>query len=231
MALNLPIENLLSDSERHGHDYVLVTELLKRQSPAQLAEIRHLLDEHLSGRKVGAAAPRKLALVGLRGAGKSTLGPMIAAQLGVPFVELNREIEREAGINLTEIFSISGQAGFRKLERRCLERIIATYPQVVLATGGGIVAEAATYALLQHAFYNIWRKAKPEEHFERVMAQHDVRIASAQLRQDAMENIASTLEARATLYQLAHLAISTSEKSVEQLAKEILTLLVGHQTA
>ncbi|MES2257120.1 MAG: helix-turn-helix transcriptional regulator [Pseudomonadota bacterium] len=224
-ALNLPIENLLADNERYGGDYLLVVELLKRQSPQQLAEIRHLLSAHLSGSKAGAAPPRKLALIGLRGAGKSTLGPLVAAALKVPFVELNREIEQEAGISLNEIFWIYGQAGYRKLERRCLERVIATYPEVVLATGGGIVAEAATYELLQHSFYNIWLKARPEEHFERVMAQHDARIASPQLRQDAMENILRTLEARESLYSLAHAQVVTSEKSVEQLVKELVTLL------
>jgi XRE family aerobic/anaerobic benzoate catabolism transcriptional regulator len=229
MALNLPIENLLSDSDRYGSNYLLIVELLKRQSPAQLAEIRTLLNEYASGRKADVVAPRRIALIGLRGAGKSTLGPLIAAQLGVPFMELNREIERDAGISLTEIFWISGQAGYRKLERRCLERIIASHPEVVLATGGGIVAEPATYELLQHSFYNVWLKAKPEEHFERVMAQHDVRIASPQLRQDAMENIVGTLEAREGLYQLAHLAVSTSEKSVEQLTKEIVALVGGQQ--
>jgi XRE family aerobic/anaerobic benzoate catabolism transcriptional regulator len=229
MALNLPIENLLSDSERYGSNYVLIVELLKRQSPAQLAEIRSLLNEYASGHKAGAVAPRRIALIGLRGAGKSTLGPLIAAQLHVPFLELNREIEREAGISLNEIFWISGQAGYRKLERRCLERIIASYPEVVLATGGGIVAEPATYELLQHTFHNIWLKARPEEHFERVMAQHDVRIASPQLRQDAMENIVNTLEAREGLYQLAHLAVSTSDKSIEQLTQEIVALVGGQQ--
>lgn len=229
MALNLPIENLLSDSERYGSNYLLIVELLKRQSPAQLAEIRTLLGEYASGRKAGAAAPRRIALIGLRGAGKSTLGPRIAEQLKVPFMELNREIEREAGISLNEIFWLSGQAGYRKLERRCLERIIATHPEVVLATGGGIVAEPATYELLQHAFHNVWLKATPEEHFERVMAQHDVRIASPQLRQDAMENIVTTLEAREGLYQLAHVAVSTSDKSIDQLTQEIVALVGGQQ--
>jgi XRE family aerobic/anaerobic benzoate catabolism transcriptional regulator len=228
MALNLPIENLLADQERYGSNYVLVMELLKRQSPQQLAEIRQLLTEHLSGRQDRVLAPRKIALIGLRGAGKSTLGPLIAAELGVPFIELNREIEKEAGISLNEIFWISGQAGYRKLERRCLERIIATCPEVVLATGGGIVAEPATYELLQHSFYNVWLKARPEEHFERVMAQHDVRIASPQLREDAMENIVRTLEAREGLYELAHLAVTTSDKSVQQLKKEVVDLLSGN---
>lgn len=225
MALNLPLENLLADNERYGSNYMLLIELLKRQSPQQLAEIRHLVIEHVSGRKEKNAPPRKVALTGLRGAGKSTLGPMIATHLKVPFVELNREIEQEAGITQNEIFLIYGQAGYRRLERRCLERVIATYPEVVLATGGGIVAEPATYELLQHSFYNVWLKARPEDHFERVMAQHDARIANPQLRQEAMENIVRTLEARESLYELAHLKVETSGKTVAQTAKELITLL------
>lgn len=224
-ALNLPIENLLADNERYGSNYALVVELLKRQSQQQIADIRQLLVEHVSGRKEANAPRRKVALIGLRGAGKSTLGPLIAAQLKVPFVELNREIEQEAGVTLNEIFWIYGQAGYRKLERRCLERVITTYPEVVLATGGGIVAEAATYELLQHSFYTVWLQARPEEHFERVMAQHDARIASPQLRQDAMENIVGSLEARASLYELAHLKVQTSDKTVTQTASELVALL------
>ena len=228
-ALNLPIENLLADNERYGTNYALMMELLKRQSPQQLAEIRQVLVEHVSGRKEQNGPPRKIALIGLRGAGKSTLGPMIAAQLKMPFVELNREIEQEAGITLNEIFWIYGQAGYRRLERRCLERIITTYPEVVLATGGGIVAEPATYELLQHSFYNVWLKATPEEHFQRVMAQHDARIASAQLQQEAMENILRTLEARESLYELAHFTVLTSDKSVPQTMTELLALLAPKQ--
>ena len=228
-ALNLPIENLLADNERYGTNYALMMELLKRQSPQQLAEIRQVLVEHVSGRKEQYAAPRKIALIGLRGAGKSTLGPLIATQLRMPFVELNREIEQEAGITLNEIFWIYGQAGYRRLERRCLERIITTYPEVVLATGGGIVAEPATYELLQHSFYNVWLKATPEEHFQRVMAQHDARIASVQLQQEAMENILHTLEARESLYELAHLKVLTSDKSVQQTLTELLALLSPKQ--
>ncbi len=225
MALNLPIENLLADNERYGNNYALVVELLKRQSPEQLADIRRVLVEHVSGRKGGSAPPRKVALIGLRGAGKSTLGPLLAASLKVPFIELNREIEQEAGITLNEIFWIYGQAGYRRLEQRCLERVIATYPEVVLATGGGIVAEPATFELLQHSFYNVWLKARPEEHFARVMAQHDARIASPQLKQEAMENILRTLEARESAYQLAHLTVQTSDKSVAETVKELVALL------
>ncbi|WP_151633220.1 helix-turn-helix transcriptional regulator [Noviherbaspirillum aerium] len=232
-ALSLPLENLLSGNERHGADYALIVELLKRQSHEQLSEIRQWLAGYTSahGGMEVSAQPLRIALIGLRGAGKSTLGPLLARQLGIPFVELNREIEKEAGINLKEIFWLYGQAGYRRLERRCLERVIATCPQVVLATGGGIVAEPSTYELLLHSFYNVWLQADADDHFARVMAQHDARIASPQLQKEAMENIHYTLEARAALYELAHARISTSGKTVEQTLKELQRLFVTKKAA
>lgn len=234
LALNLPLENLISDNDRYGGNYALIIELLKRQSAEQLKEIRHMLVDFLSGRQQSDLPPRKVALIGLRGAGKSTLGPILAAHINVPFVELNREIEQEAGISLNEIFWIYGQAGYRRLEQRCLERVVSTYPELVLATGGGIVAEAATYELLQHSFCNVWLRARPEEHFARVMAQHDARIASPQLQQEAMDNILRTLEARKHLYELAHLQLDTSGKDVAQVSAELAALIenqgrAGHE--
>lgn len=233
-ALSLPLENLLSDNERYGADYALIVELLKRQSDEQLSEIRHWLADYDAGHGGPQLQPPgalRIALIGLRGAGKSTLGPMLAKQLDVPFIELNREIEKEAGVNLKEIFWLYGQAGYRRLERRCLERVIATCPQVVLATGGGIVAEAATYELLLHSFYNVWLKAAPDEHFARVMAQHDARIASPQLQKEAMENIHYTLEARTDLYALAHATLETSGKTVQQTLKEMTRLFTRRKAA
>jgi XRE family aerobic/anaerobic benzoate catabolism transcriptional regulator len=231
MALNLPIENLLADSDRHGTDYTLIVELLKRQSPEQLGEIRQWLVDYSAKHNPSSGRPMRIALVGMRGAGKSTLGPMLARQLGLPFVELNAEIEAEAGVNLKEIFWLYGQAGYRRLERRCLERVIATYPQVVLATGGGIVVEPATHELLLHSFYNIWLQAEPEEHFARVMEQHDARIASPALKKEAMDNINQALEAREGLYEMSHAKVNTSAKTVEQTLKELTRLFVKKKAA
>lgn len=231
MALNLPIENLLADTDRHGTDYTLIVELLKRQSQEQLGEIRQWLVDYSAKHSPSSARPMRIALVGMRGAGKSTLGPMLARQLGLPFVELNAEIEAEAGVNLKEIFWLYGQAGYRRLERRCLERVIATYPQVVLATGGGIVVEPATHELLLHSFYNIWLQAEPEEHFARVMAQHDARIASPELKKEAMDNIHHALEARESLYEMSHARVDTSGKSIEQTLKELTRLFTKKKAA
>lgn len=230
-ALSLPLENLLSDNDRFGADYVMIVELLKRQSPSQLGEIRQWLADYTAHQDGRQMPPMRIALIGLRGAGKSTLGPLLAKQLDMPFVELNREIEKLAGVNLREIFWLYGQAGYRRLERRCLEEVIAAYPRVVLATGGGIVSEAPTYELLLHSFYNIWLRAHPDEHFARVMAQHDARIASPQLKQEAMENILQTLAARAELYALAHARIDTSGKTVQRTLKEMTSLFAKKKAA
>lgn len=224
-ALNLTADHLITDEERYGPDYTLIMELLKRQSPGQLREVRERLVSHLAGQKDNPAGMRRIALIGLRGAGKSTLGVLIAKRLGLPFVELNAEVEKEAGLSLSEIFSIYGQSGFRRLERRCLDRIVSTHSEVVVATGGGIVVEPATYELLLHSFFSIWLHADPEEHFRRVMAQHDVRIATPQLHEEAMANIIDALTARQRLYALAHADIDTTDKSVEALVDQALALV------
>ncbi|HWA78637.1 MAG TPA: helix-turn-helix transcriptional regulator [Polyangiaceae bacterium] len=218
IALNLPIESFLAAEESPSPDLALLFEFLKRQPPERLARIRRqLLDRH--------DAAQRIALVGIRGVGKSTLGPLLAERVGAPFVELNREIEKDAGIGVSEIFMLYGQRGYRSLERRCLERIIATCPRCVLATGGGIVAEASTYELLLTSFFTIWLKAEPHVMFERVLAQHDARIASADLRDEALENIARTLEARRHLYNLAPASLDTTRKTVKQIVPALQALL------
>ncbi|HEY8554662.1 MAG TPA: helix-turn-helix transcriptional regulator [Burkholderiales bacterium] len=223
VALNLPIESFLAPEETHSADFTVIVEFLKRQSPEELARIRRQLFASAEGPANGEA--RRVALVGIRGVGKSTLGPRLAEFLGVPFVELNREIEREAGLAVSEIFMLYGQQGYRQLERRCLERVIVRHPRVVLATGGGIVTEPATYELLLNSFFTVWLKARPQVMFARVLAQHDARIASPRLRSEALENIVRTYEARRHLYELAHASLDTSNKTVDQAVRALLALL------
>ncbi len=227
-ALNLSADSLLTDNERYGADYALLVELLKRQSPAQLRDIRKWLIKQLGQGEKEGVSRRRIALVGLRGAGKSTLGPLLAQRMSLPFLELNKEIEKEAGVPLNLIFSIYGQAGFRRLERLCLERVIADYPELVLETGGGIVVEPATYELLLHSFFNVWLHADPEEHFRRVMAQHDARIATPQLHEEAMANILGALAARRKLYGLAHASVETTGQDIDGLVGKILQAIEEH---
>lgn len=218
LALHLPIDSFIKAEESSNPEFTMIVEFLKRQTPERLAEIRQrLLD--------GDREAQRIALIGIRGVGKSTLGPLLAERLGIPFVELNREIEKEAKLAVSEIFTLYGQHGYRVLERSCLERIISEYPNVVLATGGGVVAEPATYELLLTSFFTIWLKAKPRVMFERVLMQHDARIANTQLRGEALENIARTLEARQPLYRLAHASFDTSGRAVAQILPALLTLL------
>jgi XRE family aerobic/anaerobic benzoate catabolism transcriptional regulator len=223
LALNAPIAGFLAPEEMHGADFTLILEFLKPQRPDQLARIRRALLERSARRSNGYA--QRIALIGIRGVGKSTLGPLLAERLGMPFVELDRQIEKEAGLALTEILTVYGQRGYRQLERRCLEQTIMTHPKLVLAAGGGIVTEPATYELLLSSFYTVWLKAKPQVMFARVMAQHDARIGSPQLRGEALDNIARTLAARRYLYELAHAFFDTSEKTAYQTVRALLEIL------
>jgi XRE family transcriptional regulator, aerobic/anaerobic benzoate catabolism transcriptional regulator len=219
-ALNLPIASFLATEEPATADLTMIVEFLKHQKPERLAEIRRMLFE--------SRGARRIALVGIRGVGKSTIGPRLAESLGIPFVELNREIEKSAKLRIDEILSVYGQRGYRRLERECLDGVVSEYREVVLATGGGIVAEAATYEVLLGSFFTLWLKATPKVMFERVLAQHDARIASPHMRREAIDNIASTLEARRQMYELAHASYDTSGKPVERVVGDLLDM---HQLA
>lgn len=218
-ALNQPLASLFVEEESLSGDLGIIVEFLKRQSTAQLARIREKLFAEFEPMQQD--RDHRIALIGLRGAGKSTVGQRLAERLGYPFIELNREVEREAGISLQEIINFYGQSGYRNLERRCLERIVATYPAVVLATGGGIVAEPLTYEILLSSFFTVWLHAEPEEHFRRVMDQHDIRIAKPELHREAMENICRTLEARDYLYRMATYDLDTTPLDVDQVVATV----------
>lgn len=218
-ALNQPLANLLTADDAMSGDLAVIVEFLKRQPRARLTSIREqLIAEH---EPTAAEKNRRVALVGLRGAGKSTVGQRLAERLGRPFIELNREVEREAGLSLQEIITLYGQSGYRNLERRCLESVVASYPDVVLATGGGLVVEPLTYEILLSSFSTFWLHADPETHFRRVMDQHDIRIAKPALYREAMDNIRSTLEARHPLYRMAGVAIDTSPLSIDEVVGRI----------
>lgn len=182
--------------------------LLRRVAEALGIGLTALLD---AGER-GPVRRKRIALIGLRGAGKSTLGGQLARALRRPFVELDREIERDAGLSLSEVFLLYGQAGYRRIERRCLERQIASQQDVVLTVGGGIVSEADTYSLLRENCFTVWIKASPDEHMARVVAQGDLRPMSGQ--PEAMKDLRRILASRQALYGKADATVDTSGQSV-----------------
>ena len=156
----------------------------------------------------------RIALIGLRGAGKSTLGSRLAQAMNVPFVELDREIEKDTGMPLAEIFSLYGQSGYRRIEQRTLQRVLEQHERAIISVGGGVVSEKDTYDYLLSHCYTVWLKAQPEEHMSRVVAQGDFRAMAGS--EEAMEDLRRILEAREPLYRQADLQLDTSGESVEQ---------------
>jgi XRE family aerobic/anaerobic benzoate catabolism transcriptional regulator len=216
-ALDLPLTELISEQTPQDVELGLVNQFLRRLPTQKLAQVRSLL-----ARDFGDAVEqrrKRVALIGLRGAGKSTLGARIAKLLDSPFIELDREIEREAGTSLSEIFLLYGQSGYRRYERRCLEKVLEKHERAVIATGGSIVSEPGTYDLLLSACFTVWLKAEPEEHMARVIAQGDIRPMAGS--SEAMEDLRRILASRAALYRQADATVDTAGKSVEKSLGEL----------
>jgi XRE family aerobic/anaerobic benzoate catabolism transcriptional regulator len=221
-ALGLEVAQLVSDQAEPPIDLSLALRQLERLSPADLAEARRLLAQRFG---TGRAAHGRIALVGLRGAGKTTLGQRAAEALGVPFVELDREVERASGMELSEIFATHGQAMYRRLERQCLETVIARFDRVVIATGGSLVTEPATYDLLISSCFVVWLSAAPQEHMARVLAQGDLRPMAE--GPQAMDDLKAILGSRAALYAKADVQVDTSGKSETDALAELLAAVEG----
>lgn len=166
---------------------------------------------------------KPIALLGLRGAGKSTLGEKLAQALDVPFVELDREIEKEAGAELGEVFAMYGQEGFRRFERRALERVLGQHDRAVIATGGSLVTDGGTYKLLRERSLCVWLKASPEEHMARVIAQGDMRPFKGSSA--ALDEIRQLLADRDRLYGRADLVLDTSGKTVRSSLSQLISLV------
>jgi XRE family aerobic/anaerobic benzoate catabolism transcriptional regulator len=216
-ALELPLTELLAEDSGADAELSLTTQFLKRLPRQKLAAVHsQLLRDYGNARD---ERMKRIALIGLRGAGKSTLGAKLAKALGVPFVELDREVEREAGTSLSEIFLLYGQSGYRRYERRSLERVLEKNDRAVIATGGSIVSEPGTYDLLLSSCYTVWLKAAPEEHMARVLAQGDTRPMAG--NDQAMEDLRRILEGRAMLYRQADVVVDTAGKSVDKSLAEL----------
>jgi XRE family aerobic/anaerobic benzoate catabolism transcriptional regulator len=228
-ALDLPTSALLPESGARTAELGVILDLLAQVPAAELPALSKEIAARVAAR-AGADRARRIALVGLRGAGKSTLGRMLAQHLGWPFIELDRRVAEDYGASVPDLIEMAGTATFRRHERSALERLIAEHEAAVITTAGGIVSNPETYALLLRHSHTIWIKARPEEHMSRVMAQGDFR-PMAQNRA-AMADLVAILEARRADYARAGAEVDTSGDSVEQsFAKllHIVTPLIGER--
>lgn len=205
----------------NGHGNISVVLLLRIANALglPLADLLRKFGKAHHDHKERSKKSRRIALIGLRGAGKSTLGARLARELDMPFIELDHEIEREAGTSLSEIFLLYGQPGYRRYEKRCLETIIEQHACVVIATGGSLVSEAATFDLLLAACTTVWLKALPEEHMARVVAQGDTRPMAG--KREAMHDLRRILDSRSALYGQADITIDTAAKTTDKSLEEL----------
>ncbi len=207
-AMGAHLEDLIPATEP-APDWPVIRDLLRKATPNQIAQAKDIL----SGLGSGAAAQRRMsfagiALIGLRGAGKSTLGKLLAKKIGWNFVELNKEIEAQNGLSVAEIIALYGQEGFRRMEQAALAQLLARNELMVLATGGGIVSEPLTFDLVLSSFYTIWLKAEPEEHMARVRGQGDLRPMADD--RSAMAELRNILLSREPLYARASAVVDTA---------------------
>ncbi|HTT48017.1 MAG TPA: helix-turn-helix transcriptional regulator [Pseudolabrys sp.] len=219
-AIGLPVTQLVHEGAEPPLDLVLLTQFLERLPPEKLVEARKLVTEHFSS---PAEDRRRIALIGLRGGGKSTLGRMLAERIDVPFIELDREIERRSGASLSEIFDMFGQETFRRAEREALDDVLRRHKHFVIATSGSIVTEPGTLELLLSSCFTVWVRAEPDEHMRRVMAQGDMRPMANNVR--AMEDLVSILKSREPLYAKAEAVLVTTGRTPQQNLTELLRLL------
>jgi len=222
-AFNCVLAELVGDITTSTPEWLLIRELLQGRGEQELQLARQTLSELFAGR--AETSPhnrmRQIALVGLRGAGKSTLGRMLAADIGYPFIELSNEIERVAGCGILEIHSLYGATAYRRYERRALEEALQLYPDMVLATPGGLVSEPSTMNLMLAHCYSVWVKATPEDHMERVMAQGDFRPMAG--NNEAMADLKRILASREAFYSKADFICSTSNQSLSESFNDLRT--------
>lgn len=228
-ATGAPLEDLIGEVGEHP-DWPLVRDMLRNADAAQIAEVKAVLsgERKPTPRLVGEGriAVDRVALIGLRGAGKSTLGRIVAERLGWPFVELNREIEAEHGFSINEILNLYGQDGYRRLERATLKRLVDQPGPMLLATGGGIVGEPMTFELLLASYFTVWIKTSPAEHMSRVRQQGDLRPMAND--KAAMAELITILSSREPLYSRARVQIDTSGVAVETSAARLHSIVQSY---
>jgi len=217
-AMGAHLEDLIPSSEP-APDWAVIRDLLRKATPAQIAQAKDMLagSGHSAQRRISFSG---IALIGLRGAGKSTLGKMLAKKIDWSFVELNKEIEAQNGLSVAEIIALYGQEGFRRMEQAALGELLVRKQLTVLATGGGIVSEPLTFDLVLSSFYTIWLKAEPEEHMARVRGQGDLRPMAD--NRSAMAELRTILRSREPLYARASAVVDTAGLTVDEAAARLI---------
>ena len=221
-AMSMPIADLVREGADRPVELTLLMQRLERLTPDELVEANRLIAEHF-GASSNIYRSSRIALIGLRGAGKTTLGRALAGAVGAPFIEMATEIETVSGMSLDEIFDLSGQAGYRRYERRALETALDSQDACVIATGGSLVSEPETYELLLEHCFTVWLRAEPEDHMARVVAQGDMRPMAG--NREAMDDLRRMLKERDALYGRADAVLDTSGKTQEQALAALVDLV------
>ncbi|MEA2884510.1 MAG: family transcriptional regulator, aerobic/anaerobic benzoate catabolism transcriptional [Bradyrhizobium sp.] len=216
-AMGAHLEDLIPSAEP-APDWPVIRDLIRKATPEQVMHAKDILTGNGTAQRQTSFAG--IALIGLRGAGKSTLGKLLAKKIGWSFVELNKEIERQNGLSVAEIIALYGQEGFRRMEQAALGQLLARKELMVLATGGGIVSEPLTFDLILSSFYTIWLKAEPEEHMARVRRQGDLRPMADD--RSAMAELRTILLSREPLYARASAVVDTAGLSVDDAAARLI---------
>lgn len=211
-ALNVSLADLFSAEPKASDERQMLHNLLDRLPSDRLRNTFLRLTRELSSEETNRRS--RIALIGLRGAGKSTLGLKLSKEMNIAFIELDREIEKDAGMDSAEIFGLYGQSGYRRIEKRTLDRVLAQHERAVLSIGGGVVSEKETYDRLLSSCFTVWVKASPGDHMSRVIAQGDLRVVAD--NNEAMDDLRRILEAREPLYRRADICVQTSGNSPDK---------------
>ncbi|MBI3701676.1 MAG: helix-turn-helix transcriptional regulator [Afipia sp.] len=220
-AMGAHVEDLIPTADTTP-DWLVIRDLMRNASASQIANAKDALTGNTSARRT--AQFSGIALIGLRGAGKTTLGKLLAKKIGWAFVELNKEIEQQNGLSVAEIIALYGQEGFRRMEQIALVQLLARKEMIVLATGGGIVSEPLTFDLVLSSFYTVWLKARPEEHMGRVRKQGDLRPMADD--RSAMQELRTILQSREPLYSRAAASVDTAGLSVNDASARLINTVM-----